>query len=135
MEDRACDWVEGARRYYESSGNPAVIREIWPVIVRQMNYFLERRSPRGLVLAREWIVWGAPRDLATGITGFSLGESVPCSCEVPRFARDDRIVSAARENFSQGLRDQLIAFARPPNHDAATRHSSFARNNRTARPR
>ena len=60
MEDRACDWVEGARRYYESSGQTDVIREIWPAIVAQMNYFLERRTPRGLVCAREWVVWGDP---------------------------------------------------------------------------
>jgi len=60
MEDRACDWVEGARRYYESSGKTEVIREIWPAIVTQMNYFLDRRTPRGLVLAREWVAWGDP---------------------------------------------------------------------------
>jgi alpha-L-rhamnosidase len=60
MEDRACDWVEGARRYYESTGDAAPIREIWPAIVSQMNYFLDRRSSRGLVIAREWIVWGNP---------------------------------------------------------------------------
>ena len=60
MEDRACDWVEGARRYYESTGDAQAVREIWPVIVRQMNYFLDRRTPRGLVLAREWEVWGNP---------------------------------------------------------------------------
>lgn len=60
MEDRACDWVEGARRYYESCGKTEVIREIWPAIVAQMNYFLDHRTPRGLVLAREWVVWGNP---------------------------------------------------------------------------
>ena len=60
MEDRACDWVQGARRYYESCGKTNVIQEIWPAIVTQMNYFLARRSPRGLVLAREWVVWGNP---------------------------------------------------------------------------
>jgi alpha-L-rhamnosidase len=60
MEDRACDWVEGARRYYESCGQTEVIREIWPAIVKQMNYFLDRRTARGLVLAREWVVWGNP---------------------------------------------------------------------------
>ncbi len=60
MEDRACDWVQGARRYYESTNDTAVIREIWPAIVAQMNYFLVRQSPRGLVLAREWVVWGDP---------------------------------------------------------------------------
>ena len=60
MEDRACDWIEGARRHYESSGRTNVIREIWPAIVTQLNYFLARRSVRGLVLAREWVVWGNP---------------------------------------------------------------------------
>jgi alpha-L-rhamnosidase len=60
MEDRACDWVEGARRYYESCGRLDVIREIWPAMVAQMNYFLDRRTPRGLVCAREWVVWGNP---------------------------------------------------------------------------
>ena len=29
-------------------------------MVSQMNYFLDRRTPRGLVLAREWVVWGDP---------------------------------------------------------------------------
>ena len=60
MEDRACDWVEGARRYYESCGQTDVVREIWPAIVKQMDYFIHRRTSRGLVLAREWVVWGDP---------------------------------------------------------------------------
>ncbi|BCM93531.1 hypothetical protein IAD21_05422 [Abditibacteriota bacterium] len=60
MEDRACDWVEGARRYYESTGKTEVVREIWPVIVAQMNYFLERRTERGLFLGREWEVADNP---------------------------------------------------------------------------
>lgn len=60
MEDRACDWVQGARRYYESCGRTEVIGEIWPAVVAQMNYFLDRRTARGLVLAREWVVWGNP---------------------------------------------------------------------------
>ena len=60
MEDRSCDWVQGARRYYESTGDDTLIREIWPVIVGQLDYFLARRTPRGLVLAREWVVWGNP---------------------------------------------------------------------------
>ena len=74
MEDRACDWVEGARLYYESTGNAAPIREIWPAIVAQMNYFLDRRSSRGLVIAREWVIWGNPMGYQTcegaGLTAF-----------------------------------------------------------------
>ncbi len=60
MEDRSCDWVQGARRYYESTGDAALIREIWPVIDDQLDYFLARRTGRGLVHAREWVVWGNP---------------------------------------------------------------------------
>ena len=66
MEDRACDWVEGARLYYESTGNAAPIREIWPAIVAQMDYFLERRGPRGLVIGREWVMWANPMGYETG---------------------------------------------------------------------
>lgn len=66
MEDRACDWVEGARLYYESTGNAAPIREIWPAIAAQMNYFLDRRSSRGLVIGREWVIWGNPMGYQTG---------------------------------------------------------------------
>jgi hypothetical protein len=66
MEDRACDWIEGARRYYESTGDASLIREIWPAVRAQLDYFLQRRSPRGLVIAREWVVWGNPMGYQTG---------------------------------------------------------------------
>ena len=60
MEDRACDWVEGIRRYQESTGDTSLVREVWPAVVTQMHWFLDRRTPRGLVKAREWVVWGNP---------------------------------------------------------------------------
>ena len=60
MEDRACDWVEGLRRYVESSGRTDLAGEIWPAIVSQMDYLLARRTARGLVRAREWAMWGNP---------------------------------------------------------------------------
>lgn len=60
MEDRACEWIAGARRYYESTGDDALIREIWPAVRAQLNYFLARRTARGLVNAREWVTWGNP---------------------------------------------------------------------------
>ena len=68
MEDRACEWVAGIRRYYEATGDKALVREIWPAVVAQMNYFLERRTPRGLVSARDWVVWGNPLGYITGET-------------------------------------------------------------------
>jgi len=68
MEDRACDWVEGLRRYYEATGDPKVLQEIWPAVVAQMDYFLRRRGDRGLVSARDWVVWGNPLGYLVGQT-------------------------------------------------------------------
>jgi hypothetical protein len=77
MEDRACDWVEGARRYYDSTGNKALIREIWPAVEAQLKYFLDRRTSRGLVLGRDWEVWGNPTAYLTfeaaGLNAFVYG--------------------------------------------------------------
>jgi hypothetical protein len=81
MEDRACDWVEGARRYVETSGKLGVIREIWPAIVTQMNYFLARKGAHGLVLAREWEVWGNP-------LGYQTCEGTALNCFIVKGLRD-----------------------------------------------
>ena len=60
MEDRSCDWVIGARQYYECTGDAKLIREIWPAMTRLMDWFLSKRTTRGLVQAREWEVWDNP---------------------------------------------------------------------------
>jgi hypothetical protein len=78
MEDRACDWVEGIRQYYKATGDKKTVREIWPAVVAQMNYFLERRTPRGLVRARDWVVWGNPLGYITGETT-TLNVFVQCA--------------------------------------------------------
>ena len=108
MEDRSCDWVEGARRYYDSTQNPEPIREIWPVIVTQMDWFLNRRTTRGLVRAREWVVWGNPMGYQTcegaGLNAFVykalvdaayLGGVIGEKAEAARFAQAARALSAA----------------------------------------
>ena len=60
MEDRSCDWVVLLREYLESSGDLPLVRELWPTLTRLLQWFLDRRSARGLVLAREWEVWDNP---------------------------------------------------------------------------
>ncbi len=65
MEDRACDWIEGVRRYYEQTHDADAVREIWPAITTQLKWFLDRRTERGLVRAREWVVWGNPMGYQT----------------------------------------------------------------------
>ncbi len=60
MEDRSCDWVVLLREYLESSGDLELVRELWPTLTRLLKWFLDRRTHRGLVLAREWEVWDNP---------------------------------------------------------------------------
>lgn len=65
MEDRACDWVEGLRKYYEATGDAALIRELWPECDRLLAFFARLRAPDGLVKAREWVAWDNPMSYAT----------------------------------------------------------------------
>jgi alpha-L-rhamnosidase len=60
MEDRSLDWVVLLREYFDSSGDTELIKELWPTLDRLMNWFLDHRTNRGLVLAREWEVWDNP---------------------------------------------------------------------------
>ena len=65
MEDRACDWVDGLRTYYEATGDKELIRELWPYCQRLLEWFASHRTADGLVSAREWIAWDNPMSYAT----------------------------------------------------------------------
>ena len=60
MEDRSCDWVLLLQQYYEATSDKAFVREMWPATLRLLHWFLDHRTPRGLVQAREWEVWDNP---------------------------------------------------------------------------
>ena len=60
IDDYACQWVEALRLYYEATGDLAFLREMWPTLTRQLGWFLERRTPRGLVLARQYTSFDDP---------------------------------------------------------------------------
>lgn len=81
MEDRACDWVEGVRLYHEATGDAAAVKEIWPAVAAQMEYFLKRRTDKGLVSTRDWVVWNNP-------TGYLTGQATPLNCFVCRALAD-----------------------------------------------
>jgi hypothetical protein len=116
MEDRACDWVEGARRYYDSCGNSVPIREIWPVMVTQMKYFLDRRTERGLVNGREWVYWKNPMGYVTcegaGLNAFVYRSLVDAAYlgnvigEKQQAAEFDRAAAALRAAFNNVLWDE-----------------------------
>jgi hypothetical protein len=60
MEDRSCDWVVLLRDYFDSSGDIQLVNELWPTLKKLIQWFLDRRTARGLVQAREWEVWDNP---------------------------------------------------------------------------
>ena len=59
MEDRACDWVDGLRKYHEATGDKELVRELWPYCERLLDWFLAARNA-GWSAAREWIAWDNP---------------------------------------------------------------------------
>ncbi len=44
MKDRSCDWVIQLRQYVESSGDVALVNELWLALTRLMAWFMSRRS-------------------------------------------------------------------------------------------
>jgi alpha-L-rhamnosidase len=60
IEDYACLWIQGIRSYYDVTGDLETVRGLWPAVTGQLKWFLDRRSPRGLVNAREFVTWGNP---------------------------------------------------------------------------
>jgi Bacterial alpha-L-rhamnosidase 6 hairpin glycosidase domain len=60
IEDYDCQWVEALKIYYEATGDLAFVNEMWPTLVPQMQWFLDRRTSRGLLLAREYTSFDNP---------------------------------------------------------------------------
>lgn len=60
IDDYACLWTEALKIYYDATGDKKFVREMWPTAVAQLNWFLNRRTPRGLLLAREYASFDNP---------------------------------------------------------------------------
>jgi alpha-L-rhamnosidase len=107
MEDRACDWVEGMRQYYEATGDVEPIREVWPAVAAQMQYFLNRRTDRGLISARDWVVWGNP-------LGYLTGQTTTLNAFVQRALTDSAFLAGVI-----GKGEERVKFSKAA-HDLAT---------------
>jgi alpha-L-rhamnosidase len=60
IEDYSCLWVQSLREVYDHTGNVELVREVWPELTAQMKWFLDRRTDRGLVKAREFVIFDNP---------------------------------------------------------------------------
>jgi alpha-L-rhamnosidase len=60
IEDYSCLWVHSLRHYCDATGDIDLVRELWPAVTAQLTWFLDRRTERGLVHAREFVYFGNP---------------------------------------------------------------------------
>jgi alpha-L-rhamnosidase len=60
IEDYSCLWVQSLREVYEHTADADLVREVWPALARQMQWFLDRRTSGGLVHAREFLMFDNP---------------------------------------------------------------------------
>jgi alpha-L-rhamnosidase len=60
IEDYSCQWIEALRIYYNATGDREFLREMMPVLVAQIKWFLSHLTPRGLLLAREYTSFDNP---------------------------------------------------------------------------
>lgn len=54
IEDSSCVWVSLLRTVYEATGDRGLVDRLWPTLETVMRWFVERRTVRGLVHAREF---------------------------------------------------------------------------------
>ncbi|MDP4226941.1 MAG: alpha-L-rhamnosidase C-terminal domain-containing protein [Bacteroidota bacterium] len=60
IEDYSCIWVQSLREYFNYTGDKNFVREMWPVLKGQMNWFLQHRSSSGLIKGREFVIFDNP---------------------------------------------------------------------------
>ena len=61
IEDYSCLWIQGLRTWHDNTGDLELVREAWPAVTAQLKWFLDRRTERGLVKAREFVFLRAIR--------------------------------------------------------------------------
>lgn len=60
IKDYACLWIETLREYYDHTHDSAFVTSVWPVLAKQVNWFLAKIQADGLVLAREFVIFDNP---------------------------------------------------------------------------
>lgn len=56
IEDSSCYWVQLLRVVYDGTADAKLVERQWPVLEKLMQWFLDRRTERGLVHAREFFL-------------------------------------------------------------------------------
>jgi alpha-L-rhamnosidase len=56
IEDYSCLWVQALREYFENTADKKTLEELWLVLEKQMDWFLNRKNESGLYTAREFLI-------------------------------------------------------------------------------
>ena len=81
IDDYSCLWIQALREYYDITGDDAFVRESWSVLIRALNYFLERRTQNGLIRAMEFIYFKNPLI-------YKICEGTSINCYIYRSLKD-----------------------------------------------
>lgn len=46
IDDYSCQWFEALKTYYDATGDKKYVREMWPVLIAQINWFLNHQTKR-----------------------------------------------------------------------------------------
>jgi len=60
IDDYSCLWVQAVAELYRRDGDLALVSEVWPVLVKAIDYYLQRVTKRGLVHASEFVYFRNP---------------------------------------------------------------------------
>jgi len=56
IEDYSCLWVQALRQYYENTADIGLVKELWPELQKQMDWFLKKKNYSGLYTSREFFL-------------------------------------------------------------------------------
>ena len=110
IEDYACLWIQAIREYYDHTGDLDLARELWPAVRGQLQWFLDRRTERGLVKARDFVYPGS------NPLCYKVGEGTTLNAYLVRSLQDAAFLAGrmgvrAQERIyataAQGLRDSI----------------------------
>jgi hypothetical protein len=113
IEDYSCLWIQGLHAWHDNTGSLELVREMWPAVTAQLKWFLDRRSERGLVLAREFVYFGNPLIYQTceGATlNAFLAKSLADAAELAQLLGDadrQRQYAAASRSIKDAINAQL----------------------------
>jgi len=60
IEDYSCIWIQSLRTYVERTNDIGFLSEMWPVLNRQLKEILSRKTARGLIMGREFVIFDNP---------------------------------------------------------------------------